>query len=217
MQSKWLSGQTPLPYVAGDAAMRQTWQQVVAGGTPTLLLAEFQETYTAGTKTLQADIAHTPHPVLHVDRGGSVTWHGPGQLVVYPIVKLREPLNVVGYVRALEAAVLEFLRTDHGLQAELVPQRTGVWLRNPDRKICAIGVKVAKGTTMHGLALNNNPDFTSAFTGIVPCGLENTGVTSLAAEGVAVDLQRLATGLCVRLEQHLTPLLAPAAEAGAPQ
>lgn len=173
----------------------------------TLLVAEFAPTYTAGRRTKPEDICNTDLPVIPVDRGGSVTWHGPGQLVIYPIVRLGEPVDRIKYIRAVEAAVIAAIRETWNLPVEIVEGRAGVWLRNPDRKICAIGLKVAANTTMHGLALNLYPDFSRAFTGIIPCGLSDAGVTSLALEGVTATLQEAADALTTQLETHLHPLL----------
>jgi lipoyl(octanoyl) transferase len=122
--------------------------------------------------------------VIDVDRGGKITWHGPGQLVGYPIVKLPEAVGVVDYVRRLEEALIRTF-ADYGLATGRVPGRSGVWLApagtRPERKIAAIGVRVAAGTTMHGFAANIAPDL-NWFGKIIPCGITDAGVTSLAAE-----------------------------------
>ncbi len=150
----------------------------------TVLLLEHPAVYTAGKRTQPADRPTDGTPVVDVDRGGRITWHGPGQLVGYPIVGLREPFDVVGYVRLLEQVLIAAI-ADLGLPTVLVPGRSGVWLpadaTRPERKVAAIGVRVARGVTMHGFALNCNPDLT-AFDRIVPCGIPDAGVTSLSAE-----------------------------------
>jgi lipoyl(octanoyl) transferase len=159
--------------------------EVVAGTRPdTLILVEHQSVYTAGRRTASWDRPTDDTPVVDVDRGGKITWHGPGQLVGYPIVKLRTPVDVVKYVRQLETAIMT-LCAEYGLQTMRVPERSGVWLPATqaalERKVCAIGVRVAKGVTMHGFALNCNPRM-SDFERIVPCGIGDAGVTSLSAE-----------------------------------
>jgi lipoyl(octanoyl) transferase len=123
-------------------------------------------------------------PVVDVDRGGRITWHGPGQLVGYPIVRLAEPVDVVAYVRRLEQAIMNVC-ADLGLETMQVEGRTGVWLRadgeRRERKICAIGIRVGRGVTMHGFALNCDPDM-AWFAKIVPCGIDDADVTSLSTE-----------------------------------
>ena len=123
-------------------------------------------------------------PVIDVDRGGKITWHGPGQLVGYPIMRLPEPLDVVAHVRRMEGLLIEVC-AQLGVTADRVEGRSGVWIdadeRGPQRKIAAIGVRVARGVTMHGFALNADPDL-AAFDRIVPCGILDAGVTSLSAE-----------------------------------
>lgn len=150
----------------------------------TVLVVEHESVYTAGRRTATWDRPVDGTPVVDVDRGGKITWHGPGQLVAYPIVRLAEPVDVVAYVRALEQAVIGVCG-DLGLTTVRVEGRSGVWLPadegRRDRKVAAIGVRVARGVTMHGLALNCDPDL-SAFGRIVPCGIPDADVTSLTAE-----------------------------------
>jgi lipoyl(octanoyl) transferase len=206
----------------------QTWQlqrslhaEVAAGTRPdTVLVLEHAEVYTAGKRT-------EPHerpldssvPVVEVDRGGKITWHGPGQLVVYPIIRLPEAVGVVDYVRRLEQAMIA-LFAEYGLVTGRVRGRSGVWLaadpapaagpgstgpghERPERKIAAIGVRVAAGTTMHGLAINVDPDL-SGFSRIVPCGLSDVGVTSMAAElGESPSLPEVTHLLRPHLERYL--------------
>ena len=148
----------------------------------TLLLLEHPSVYTAGRRTEILDRPVDDTPVIDVDRGGKITWHGPGQLVGYPIVKLKDSTDVVGFVRELETALISVC-ADFGVKADRYCERSGVWVRDGkgDRKIAAIGLRVAKGVTMHGFALNVNPDL-SAFEKIIPCGISGAKVTSLTAE-----------------------------------
>jgi lipoyl(octanoyl) transferase len=154
-------------------------------GPDVLMLLEHPDVYTAGKRTQPADRPTDGTPVVDVDRGGRITWHGPGQLVGYPIVRLAEPFDVVNFVRRLEEALIRVVH-DAGIPtAGRVDGRSGVWLpaddRRPERKIAAIGVRVQAGVTLHGFALNCEPDLT-AYDRIVPCGITDAGVTSLAAE-----------------------------------
>ena len=162
---------------------RRIHTEVVSGSRPnTLLLLEHPSVYTAGRRTNDAERPADGTPVIDVDRGGRITWHGPGQLVGYPIVKLQKPTELVGFVREIEAALIRVCE-DLGVNAVRVEGRSGVWIRDErgDRKIAAIGIRVAKGVTMHGFALNVNPDL-SAFGQIVPCGIADADVTSLEIE-----------------------------------
>jgi lipoyl(octanoyl) transferase len=147
-----------------------------------LLLLEHPSVYTAGRRTELSDRPQDDTKVIDVDRGGKITWHGPGQLVGYPIVKLANRLDVVGFVRVLEGALINTCKY-FDLAAVRYPDRSGVWLRDSegDRKIAAIGIRVAKGVTMHGFALNVCPDL-SGFTQIVPCGIIDAQVTSMSKE-----------------------------------
>ena len=162
---------------------RTIHQEVVEGIRPnTLLLLEHPSVYTAGRRTDDAERPTDGTPVIDVDRGGRITWHGPGQLVGYPIVKLLKPTELVGFVREIEAALINVC-ADLGINAVRVDGRSGVWIQDSqgDRKIAAIGIRVAKAVTMHGFALNVNPDL-SAFRSIVPCGITDADVTSLEIE-----------------------------------
>ena len=178
---------------AGTVDYVQAWERQRAyatarregAGPDVLLLLEHPSVYTAGKRTRPEDRPTDGTPVVDVDRGGRITWHGPGQLVGYPIVALAEPLDVVDYVRRLEEALIR-VATDLGvLGAGRVEGRSGVWLpaddRGPERKIAAIGVRVQGGVTLHGFALNCDPDLT-AFDRIVPCGIADAGVSSLSLE-----------------------------------
>lgn len=161
-------------------------------GPDVLMLLEHPSVYTAGKRTRPEDRPTDDTPVVEVDRGGQITWHGPGQLVGYPIVAITRPYDVIGFVRRLEEAMIK-VATDHGvLGAGRIAGRTGVWLpaspTEPERKIGAIGVRVQGGVTMHGFSLNCEPDLT-AFDRIVPCGISDAGVSSLARElGRAVPI-----------------------------
>jgi lipoyl(octanoyl) transferase len=155
-------------------------------GSDVLLLLEHPSVYTAGRRTTPAERPEDDTPVIDVDRGGKITWHGPGQLVGYPVIALADPVDVVDYVRRLEQALIAVC-AGLGLQTGRIAGRSGVWLRadpatgRPERKVAAIGVRVSRGVTMHGFALNCEPDL-SAFDRIVPCGIADAGVASLTAE-----------------------------------
>ena len=162
---------------------RTIHEEVTSGSRPnTLLLLEHPSVYTAGRRTEDAERPADGTPVIDVDRGGRITWHGPGQLVGYPIVKLQKPTELVGFVREIEAALIRVC-DDLGVATVRIDGRSGVWIQDErgDRKIAAIGIRVAKGVTMHGFALNVNPDLT-AFGQIVPCGIADADVTSLEIE-----------------------------------
>ncbi len=158
-------------------------EEVALGVRPnTLLMLEHPSVYTAGRRT---DISERPAdgtPVIDVDRGGRITWHGPGQLVGYPIVKLIKPTELVGFVREIEAGLIKVC-ADLGLATVAIKGRSGVWVKDShgERKIAAIGIRVSKGVTMHGFALNVDPDLT-AFAQIIPCGIADAEVTSLRRE-----------------------------------
>jgi lipoyl(octanoyl) transferase len=167
------------------AWQKQLHQERVAGtGPDTLLLLEHPPVYTAGKRTLRHERPFDGTPVIDVDRGGKITWHGPGQLVGYPIVALPDPVDVVAHVRRMEQALMAVC-SGVGVATALVEGRSGVWVladdRGPDRKVAAIGVRVARGVTMHGFALNCDPDM-AAFSNMVPCGIPDAGATSLTAE-----------------------------------
>ncbi|MET7998980.1 lipoyl(octanoyl) transferase LipB [Amycolatopsis sp. NPDC005232] len=153
-------------------------------GPDTLLLLEHPSVYTAGKRTEPEDRPADGTPVIDVDRGGKITWHGPGQLVGYPIIELADPIDVMHYVRRLEEALIVVCE-QLGVHTGRVEGRSGVWIpaddRGIERKIAAIGIRVQRGVTMHGLELNCNADL-GAFDSIVPCGLRDAGVTSLSYE-----------------------------------
>ncbi|MGZ4508427.1 MAG: lipoyl(octanoyl) transferase LipB [Blastococcus sp.] len=178
-----------VPYEEAWARQRELHGRRVAGDGPdTMLLLEHPSVYTAGRRTEPHERPFDGTPVIDVDRGGKITWHGPGQLVGYPIVALPDPVDVVAYVRRLEGALIEVC-AGFGLTAGRVEGRSGVWVAadepgagfRPERKVAAIGIRVARGVTMHGFALNCDPDL-GAFGSIVPCGIPDAGVTSLSAE-----------------------------------
>jgi len=162
---------------------RQFHQEVVARTRPnSLILLEHPSVFTAGKRTQDFERPTDGTPVIDVDRGGRITWHGPGQLVGYPIVKLLKPTELVGFVRTLESALIEIC-SHFGIKSQRVEGRSGVWVcdEKGERKIAAIGIRVASGVTMHGFALNVSPDLT-AFGQIVPCGIDDAAVTSMARE-----------------------------------
>ncbi|CAB4621506.1 MAG: lipoyl(octanoyl) transferase LipB [Actinobacteria bacterium] len=169
----------------GDALLiqEQTHEQVSSGQIPnTLLFVEHPPVFTAGKRTLDFERPQDGTAVIDVNRGGKITWHGPGQIVGYPIVRLAKPTELVGFVREIESALIDTCN-EFELQVQRIKGRSGVWIMddvNP-RKIAAIGIRVAKGTTMHGFALNVNPDL-SAFSQIIPCGIVDAEVTSMAKE-----------------------------------
>ncbi len=148
----------------------------------TLLLLQHPSVYTAGRRTQETERPQDGTPVIDVDRGGKITWHGPGQLIGYPIVRLAKPTELVGFVREIEAGLIAVC-DELGIKAQCVAGRSGVWIRDEkgDRKIAAIGIRVAKGVTMHGFALNICPDLTP-FTQIIPCGIQDAEVTSMEKE-----------------------------------
>jgi len=192
-------------YDAALADQRKIHAEVALELRPnTLMLVEHPSVYTAGRRTALDERPIDGTPVVDVDRGGKITWHGPGQLVGYPIIRLAKRNDVVGYVRTVEAALMKVCE-EFGLAAEQYCDRTGVWIRdnNGDRKIAAIGIRVAKGVTMHGFALNVNPDLTP-FTRIIACGIPDVEVTSLAKElGRDVQLSEVIP----LIEKHLLPAL----------
>ncbi len=199
-------GERLIPYEEGWDLQRRLHTQVVAGESPpTILLLEHADVYTAGSRTEAADLPGPDAHLVAVDRGGRITWHGPGQLIAYPVVPLQSPVDVVDFVRRLEDAIMRTC-ADVGLATVRVPGRSGVWVDDlPERKVAAIGVRVARGVTMHGVALNVDCDLT-AFDAIVPCGIPDAGVTSLAEEGI--DVPAGVTGMAEVLGSHLRSTLA---------
>lgn len=172
-----------LEYESALELQRKIHLEVASGNRPnTLLMLEHPSVYTAGKRTQEFEKPTDGTPVINVDRGGRITWHGPGQLVGYPIVKLLKPTELVGFVRTIEGALIKVC-SDFGINAVRIDDRSGVWISDikGDRKIAAIGIRVASGVTMHGFALNVAPDL-AAFSQIVPCGIDDAAVTSMAVE-----------------------------------
>ena len=209
-----------IDYRAAWELQRELADARAAGGPDSLLLLEHPPTYTAGRRTLPEERPQDGTPVIDTDRGGKITWHGPGQLVGYPIIGLAEPLDVVNFVRRLEDALITVC-ADLGLATGRVEGRSGVWVppdeRGPARKIAAIGIRVARATTLHGFALNCDCDL-GAFGSIVPCGIADAGVTSLSAElgrriGVDDVADRVADAVCAALDGSLTGADATPADA----
>ena len=174
-----------VPYSVALEHQRALHADVVSNRAPdTVLLLEHPSVYTAGKRTEPHERPTDGTPVLDVDRGGKITWHGPGQLVGYPIVRLADPVDDVAYVRRLEDMLIEVL-TEIGIAGERIDGRSGVWLtgagRGAGEKIAAIGIRVADGVTMHGFSLNCSNGF-EAYDVIVACGLVDAGVTSISRE-----------------------------------
>lgn len=174
----------PVDYRAAWDIQRAIHAQVVAQERPdTLLLLEHAPVYTAGKLTADHERPRDDAPVVDVDRGGKITWHGPQQLVGYPIIRLPAPIDVVGFVRALEQALIGVCASA-GVDTVPVEGRSGVWVVRPgrsDRKVAAIGLRVSKRTTMHGFALNCANDLSWA-ANVIPCGIEDAGVTNLSEQ-----------------------------------
>ena len=179
MQIRWLGR---ADYVDAWAHQRALHERIASGEEPdTVLLLEHDAVYTAGKRTRSDERPADPSvEVVEVDRGGKITWHGPGQLVGYPLLRLAEPLDVVAYVRRVEGALMNVC-AELGVATARVDGRSGVWTADGARKLAAIGVRVARGVTMHGFALNADPDL-SAYDAIVPCGITDADVTSLSRE-----------------------------------
>jgi lipoyl(octanoyl) transferase len=210
-------GTGALPYPQAWELQRRVHEQRVNGTIPdACLLLEHEPVYTAGKRTSALDrpLADPGIPVIDVDRGGKITWHGPGQLVGYPIVRLAEPVDVIAYVRALEEALIRAC-AQAGVGAGRVEGRSGVWVTGgdlPDRKVAAIGIRVSRGVTMHGFALNCDCDL-AWFDRIVPCGISDAGVTSLSAEaGRPVTV----AAMTATVERHLAAVLGATSSRVAP-
>ncbi|MGI9824541.1 lipoyl(octanoyl) transferase LipB [Agromyces sp. Marseille-Q5079] len=172
-----------VPYIEGLDLQRAVHRTVVSGERPdTVLLLEHTSVYTAGKRTAPDERPTDGTPVIDVDRGGKITWHGPGQLVGYPIIRLAEPVDVVAYVRRLEGVLIDVL-AGLGVEGRRVDGRSGVWVGPPGRenKIAAIGIRVADGVTMHGFALNCSNSI-EPYEKIVACGIRDAGVTTISRE-----------------------------------
>jgi lipoyl(octanoyl) transferase len=202
-------GSDAVEYLSAWDTQRRIHEQVVTGAAPdTVWLLEHPPVFTAGKRTAPGDRPQDPGgaPVIDVDRGGMITFHGPGQLVGYPIVRLPDHVKVVDYVRRVEEALIGVC-SDLGLHTARVPGRSGVWLRadslRPERKVAALGIRVSRGVTMHGFALNCDVDL-SWYDRFVPCGIDDAGVTSLTAElGHDVGVHDVLPSV----RRHLTDLL----------
>ena len=192
-------------YLSAWEMQKQIAEEVLTGKIEnTLLLLQHPSVYTAGRRTQLSDRPLDNTPVIDVDRGGKITWHGVGQLVGYPIIKLKNSADVVGFVRELENVLIQVC-AEFGITAQRYCERSGVWVRDEksDRKIAAIGLRVAKGVSTHGFALNVNPDL-SAYLKIIPCGIPDAKVTSLSAElGVQVTIEQVMPVL----EKYICPVL----------
>jgi lipoyl(octanoyl) transferase len=187
------------------AMQRQYHQEVVSSQREnSLILLEHPSVYTAGKRTQDFERPADGTPVIDVDRGGRITWHGPGQLVGYPIVKLLKPTELVGFVRTLESALIDIC-SQFAISSQRVEGRSGVWVcdEKGERKIAAIGIRVASGVTMHGFALNVAPDL-SKFGQIVPCGIDDAAVTSMARElGRGISISEVASIVEEKVSQAL--------------
>jgi lipoyl(octanoyl) transferase len=201
-------GEDSVEYLQAWDLQREVHAEVAAGARDTVLLLEHPPVFTAGKRTEDHERPlDAGAPVLDVDRGGKITFHGPGQLVGYPIVRLPDHVKVVDYVRRLEEALIHTC-TELGVTTARVPGRSGVWLQasggRPERKIAAIGIRVARGVTMHGFALNCDVDL-GWYDRFVPCGIDDAGVTSLSAE---LGRDVTVTEVAPLVERHLRELLA---------
>jgi lipoyl(octanoyl) transferase len=205
-------------YQAAWQLQRELADARVAGGPDTLLLLEHPSVYTAGRRTLPEERPVDDTVVVDTDRGGKITWHGPGQLVGYPIIGLAEPLDVVNFVRRLEESMMKVC-AGLGLETGRIEGRSGVWVPGSNvggtgsraRKIGAVGIRVSRATTLHGFALNCDCDL-AAFSAIVPCGIADAGVTSLTAElgrhvSVADVMAPVADAVCDALDGRLVVAL----------
>lgn len=209
-------GDAAVPYETAWAQQRRLHDAVADGAEPdTVLLLEHPSVYTAGKRTEWHERPMDGTPVIDVDRGGKITWHGPGQLVGYPIIRLPDGVLVVDYVRRLEEALIRVC-ADVGVAAGRVARRSGVWLaadgQRPERKVAAIGIRVARDVTMHGFALNCDNSL-AAYDQIVPCGIADAGVTTLSAE---LGRQVTVAEVVPLAERHLQDVLtAPVVRADA--
>jgi lipoyl(octanoyl) transferase len=198
-----------IDYEEALAIQRQLHQEVVDQiSASSLLLLQHPPVFTAGRRTLDSERPIDGSKVIDVDRGGKITFHGPGQIVGYPIVNLKKPNDVVGFVRQLEKALIQICQ-DFNIKGQTYCERSGVWVRDErgDRKIAAIGIRVAKGVTMHGFALNVNPDL-SYFDRIIPCGIADAQVTSMAKElNRSISLEQVQDVVEARMKQSLSQVI----------
>ena len=190
-----------VPYLDGLALQRTIHKEVVQGTRPdTCILLEHEGVYTAGKRTEDSERPNDGTAVIDVDRGGKITWHGPGQLVGYPIMRLPNPIDVVGYVRWLEQILIDVC-ADFGLETERVEGRSGVWapVGGTHLKIAAIGIRVADHTTMHGFALNCSNSL-DPYDTIIACGIKDAGTSTISAlTGKLVTPAMAAERVMVRL------------------
>ena len=211
ISTRSLLGDGPIEYSQGLALQRQIHEAVASGlDRSTLILLEHENVFTAGKRTQAHERPIADLKVIDVDRGGKITWHGIGQLVAYPIIKLANPEEVVGYVRVLEEAIINAL-AHFDITGLRINDRSGVWVKDQrgERKIAAIGIRVARGVTMHGIALNANPDL-SHYAQIIPCGIIDAGVTSISEErGENVTIGDLAPILEKELKLALHKIVDP--------
>ena len=188
-------------------ALQRLFHSEIAAGlrANTLLLLQHPSVYTAGKRTTELERPTDGTPVINVDRGGKITWHGPGQVVGYPIVRLAKPTELVGFVREIEVGLIKVC-AELGITATQVAGRSGVWVSDSrgERKIAAIGIRVASGVSMHGFALNVNPDL-SGFNRIIPCGIDDATVTSISAE---LDREIVVEDVLPLVQNHLAESLA---------
>jgi lipoyl(octanoyl) transferase len=191
-----------VPYLEGLALQRTIHKEVVQGTRPdTCILLEHEGVYTAGKRTEDSERPDDGTEVIDVDRGGKITWHGPGQLVGYPIMKLPNPIDVVGYVRWLEQVLIDVC-ADFDLKTERVEGRSGVWapVDGTHLKIAAIGIRVADHTTMHGFALNCSNSL-DPYDTIIACGIKDAGTSTISAiTGKLVTPAMAAERVKVRLQ-----------------
>lgn len=203
---------TPLDYGEGLALQRSLHRDVAAGERDgTLMLCQHASVYTAGRRTQPEDLPRDGSPVVDTDRGGRITWHGPGQLVAYPIVRLPEPVDVVAHVRALEGVLIDTCAA-FGVEARRIEGRSGAWVRQglTDAKVAAIGIRVANGVSMHGVSLNCDNSL-EPYSTIVACGIADAGVTTLsAAAGRPISVTDAVVILEARLDAYLASLTRPA-------
>jgi lipoyl(octanoyl) transferase len=202
-------GVDAVDYQAGWDLQRAVHADVVAGrAADTVLLLEHRSVYTAGRRTEPHERPFDGTPVVDVDRGGKITWHGPGQVVGYPILTLPSPVDVVAHVRRIEAMLINVC-ADLGVRTDRVEGRSGVWVaaddRGPERKVAAIGIRVSEGVTMHGFALNCDNDL-AWFDRIVPCGIRDASVTTLSQElGRDVTVAEVLPIVTARLGELVSP------------
>jgi len=207
LQIRDLTTDGPIEYAVGLALQEETHQKVALGISPSeLILLEHQSVFTAGKRTENHERPLTGARVIDVNRGGKITWHGPGQIVGYPIIKLGNPAKLLGYVRTIEAALIAVLEK-FSITGRCIKGRSGVWI-DGQRKIAAIGIRVAQSVTMHGFALNVNCDL-SSYQEIIPCGITDGSVTSMSVElGRRIEVSELLPILKEEMTSALSPLIA---------